>query len=683
MGFNASKADLDNEVAWINGALKPVACLQCPIWVYDVDNSRILWCNKSSLLLWQSDSEQELLSRELGADMSLSVAKRLKQYKLDFINDADTQFREIWTLYPNGEPTTFNIVFSAFQLNTGRICMFCEVIDQKEDENEAIRSAEALLHTSVNISLYTASGEPLYRNPAARSSVRSAACTLGDHFNNAELIHQLQNSENDEVNAVTSVQTVNGERWHDITARRCKDAVSGVAAWLISEVDVSRLKATEERAQFLAEHDTLTQLPNRNYVSIYFQARIDKLLSTNRPGALIFIDLDNFKDVNDSLGHDAGDQLLIEVSKRLRLVSVEEDTVARLGGDEFLLLIDLSDGEIKIENTAKKIIDIVSQPIMIQGREIQVTPSIGVAMFPSDGLHIQELMRHADLAMYHAKDVGKNNYAYFTEKLSEAVETRMSLESEIKNGLKNNEFEAYFQPRVDVNSGLIVGAEALARWNHPERGLVPPSVFIPVCEESGLIADLGKEIYFQSVVAQREWTEQGYDLRISVNLSPLQFAENDLDDDLIRITQECEGNPKKIELEITESVLLGNDQETIEKLHRLVKHGFQISIDDFGTGYSSLAYLHRYPISCLKIDRSFIQSLDTAKPIVELIISMAKLFDLYVVAEGVEEDVQLNVLQSYQCHEYQGFLFSKPIDFDSFTQLVANQSTVVPIIRVA
>jgi len=361
---------------------------------------------------------------------------------------------------------------------------------------------------------------------------------------------------------------------------------------------------------------------------------------------------------------------LIEVAASLQSLAVLDNSVARLGGDEFLLLIDVSESEDRLEQTAEKVIRIVSQPVIIQGREIQVTPSVGVAVFPRNGTNIRELMRHADLAMYHAKDVGKNNFAYFTQELSEAVESRISLESEIKAALKNGEFVAYFQPRVDVNTGSIVGAEALARWLHPTKGLVPPSDFIPACEASGLITDLGKQIFIQSVIAQRKWAEDGLDLRLSVNLSPLQFAESDLVDELIRSIEQHQGNPKRIELEITESVLLGNDQETIEKLTRLVQYGFQISIDDFGTGYSSLAYLHRYPISCLKIDRSFIQSIETTKPIVELIISMAKLFDLYVVAEGVEETEQLEMLKSFQCQEYQGFLFERPIDFDQFTRLI-------------
>ena len=665
-----SNNQLKVDIATLAKSLSPMERLQHPIWVFDIDNACVIWSNEASLVLWQAETIEELTSREMGSTMSMSVSKRLNQYKADFTADEKTAFNEIWTLYPNGEPKSLDVVFSGFRLESGRICMLCEVSNQSSGENETLRSVEALLHTSVQISLYAASGEPLYRNPAARSSVQNPKNTLSEHFGNHDLIRHLQESGEGEINVVSSVHTINGVKWHDITARRCMDAVSADAAWLISEVDVSRLKATEEHAQFLAEHDTLTNLPNRNYVSIYFQSRIDRLIADGRKGGLVFLDLDNFKDVNDTLGHDAGDSLLLEVSLRLEEVASSEDCVARLGGDEFLILLDQFESETAVGNRVARIIEEVSKPITLLGRDIEITPSIGIALFPDNGVKIQELMRHADLAMYNAKDAGKNSYSYFSPHMSEAVESRISLESEIRTALKNDEFIAYFQPRVDVNSDEIVGAEALARWQHPIRGLVAPDVFIPVCEASGLINDLGKTIFAEAVKAQCEWLKHGHDLRLSVNLSPLQFAEPNMVDDLMQIVNKYEGDPTRIELEITESVLLGNDQETIGKLHQLVDCGFYISIDDFGTGYSSLAYLHRYPINCLKIDRSFVQSLDTAKPIVELIISMAKLFNFRVVAEGVEEKEQLELLREYQCQEYQGFLFERPIEFDKFSLLL-------------
>jgi len=301
---------------------------------------------------------------------------------------------------------------------------------------------------------------------------------------------------------------------------------------------------------------------------------------------------------------------------------------------------------------------------------MRVTPSIGISLFPENGRSINDLMRHADLAMYHAKDNGRNDFAFFSEDLSEAVEARINLDAELIEALEKKQFVTYFQPRVDIDSNLITGAEALVRWIHPEKGMIPPDKFIPACEASGLISELGKSVLTQSVCAQRAWADAGFNMRVSVNLSPIQFGEESLVDDIISIVKENNGQAKDIELEITESVLLGNDQSTIDKLHALVEHGFRIAIDDFGTGYSNLAYLHRYPICVLKIDRSFIMELDRAQPIIELIISMAHLFKLDVVAEGVETQEQLDALKGYDCQEYQGYLFARPMPLDEITSLI-------------
>lgn len=640
------------------------------VWVYDFDNASIQWSNAGGLDLWQADSLEELQRRELKSDMTQTVASRLRQYQTDFLRDENIEFREIWTLYPNGAPSTVEVIFSSLWLDDGRMGMMCMAMPQAERDSEALRSLEALLHTSVMISLFTADGVPLYRNPAARSSVRNFTETLQDHFVSDETMQLLQSSPEEEVNIVASVYTVDGKRWHDINARRCHDAVSGDTAWLISEADVSRLKATEERAQFLAEHDTLTGLPNRNYVSMVFKRHIEQIQAQGGKGALIFIDLDHFKDINDTLGHDAGDKLLIKVASRLKSLASGIDNVARLGGDEFLVIQSPIESGKDARLLAGQIKNELAKPFTLQGRKIRVTPSIGISLFPADGRNINDLMRHADLAMYHSKDSGRNDFSFFTKELSEAVESRINLESELMVALHEGQFVTYFQPRVDIRTNTITGAEALVRWIHPERGLVSPVSFIPACEASGLIGTLGKFVLTQSVLAQREWAKLGHNVRVSVNLSPLQFGEESLVDDIVKIVADHDGDPENLELEITESVLLGHDQATIDKLHALVESGFRIAIDDFGTGYSNLAYLHRYPIRCLKIDRSFISQLDTATPIVELIVSMARLFKLDVVAEGVETQEQLEALRAFDCQEYQGFLFERPINFQAFTALL-------------
>ncbi len=650
--------------------------LQQPVWIYDFDNTSVHWANAAGLVVWQAESLEDLQSRDFGKDMTETVANRLLQYRSDFLRDEEIQFREMWTLYPNGEPQNMKVVFSSVFLQDGRMAMLCEALSESQLDNDALRSAEALLHTSVMITLYAATGEPLYRNPAARTAARTYNESLTSHFVTDAVSDLLLNATEQEVSTVASVKTSDGIAWHDITARRCLDSVTGDHAWLISEVDVSRLKATEEHAQFLAEHDTLTSLPNRNYVSMEFKNRLEKILAAKQKAALIFIDLDHFKDVNDTLGHDAGDQLLIAVADRLKKLVRNVDAVARLGGDEFLIFISPVTDEATVEDVVKRIQAELPKPIVLQSREISVTPSIGISLCPENGRNINDLMRHADLAMYHAKDNGRNNYSFFSENLSEAVESRITLESELTTALEESQFITHFQPRVSINGDTITGAEALVRWEHPEKGLISPGTFIPACEASGLIAELGKYVLRDAVIAQVEWEKKGYDIRISVNLSPLQFGEDTLVSDLVDIVKSNHGKPELIELEITESVLLGHDQTTIEKLHALVTHGFRIAIDDFGTGYSNLAYLHRYPIDCLKIDRSFIMQIDSVRPIVELIVSMARLFELDVVAEGVETQEQLHALQNFDCQEYQGFLFAKAMSFIDFSDLLAQHDQI-------
>jgi len=448
---------------------------------------------------------------------------------------------------------------------------------------------------------------------------------------------------------------------------------TGNHTWLVSEVDVSQLKATEEHAKYLAEHDILTGLRNRNYILNDFQNSIDQIQKAKEKGALIFIDLDHFKDINDSLGHDAGDKLLVVVSNRLKEIIRNDDAVARLGGDEFLILLaPITDCD-QVMVIAERIRLALSQPINLGVREVKVTPSIGISLFPDNGYKIDDLMRYADLAMYNVKDSGRNHCSFFSEELSEAIEGRINLESEIEAALDKEQFVTFFQPRVCVKTNAILGAEALVRWIHPEKGMIPPDKFIPACESTGLICQLGKLVLLQTVRAQRGWAEKGINIPVSVNLSPVQFNDESLVRDIIDIVDSNNGDAHNLELEITESVLLGNDQSTIDKLNLLVDQGFGIAIDDFGSGYSNLAYLHRYPIGCLKIDKSFIKDLDTASPIVELIIAMTRVLGLRVVAEGVETKEQLSTLQENDCPEYQGFLFSRPIPYDEFSALICNQ----------
>jgi diguanylate cyclase (GGDEF)-like protein len=646
--------------------------LKTPVWIFDTDNSCVVWANQAALKVWSAESLAELKARDLRKDMSVSVAKRLKQYQEDF-EKSGARFSELWTLYPHGEPRTLHVNYSGIRLADGRMAMFCEGLEQHSETPETLRSAEALLHATVMISLYSPDGSPLYRNPAARADVGSAHETLGSRFVDEADHHKIRSAltQRGEGRLVARIRSLDGIRWHEITARECRDAATGAPAILISEVDVSDLKETEEKAHFLALHDVLTGLLNRTYVQREFQALLDDAKARGEQIGLLFIDLDRFKTINDSLGHAAGDELLIESARRLRNAVRETDVVARVGGDEFLILMNNASDRARLDSVAERIRRELSRPVLVGNCELQVTPSTGISVFPDDGEDVETLMRSADLALYEAKDNGRNCHRYFSAAMKERAETRLETESSLRRALELKEFELFYQPRVAIADNRIVGAEALVRWRHSTRGLVGPTEFISICEETGLIEPLGAWVLESAARQQKAWQDRGYDIDVSINLSPRQFRNKALLPLIERITAETGCNPRRIELEITESMLMGNDKDIDETLRILNDLGFSICIDDFGTGYSNLSYIQRYPVKCLKIDRSFIADLDRNSALTKLIISMCDLINAKIVAEGVETEEQLDWLRKNNCHEFQGFLFSGAIAVDDFNVLLA------------
>jgi diguanylate cyclase (GGDEF)-like protein/PAS domain S-box-containing protein len=650
--------------------------LTTPVWIFDIDNSRVVWANQAALEVWRAETLAELTARDLGKDMSISVAKRLRQYQEDFEKQGAT-FSELWTLYPKGEPKTLRVIYSGIRLRDGRMAMFCEGLAYHSETAETLRSAEALLHATVMISLYDSGGRPLYRNPAARTDVGSVDATLASRFVDDADHQKIRTSLNQrgEARLVARVRATGGVRWHEITARECRDAVTGSPAILISEIDVSDLKQTEEKAQFLALHDVLTGLKNRAYVQQEFQTLLDGATVRGEQVGLLFIDIDRFKNINDSLGHGIGDELLIEVARRLQKSVREADVVARAGGDEFLVLLNEASDRDSLNAIAERIRQELSKPVLAETRELQVTASIGISVFPDDGADIDTLMKSADLALYQAKDNGRNCHRYFSSAMREDAETRLETESSLRRALEQREFELFYQPRVSIAENRIVGAEALLRWRHRTKGLVGPNQFISVCEETGLIEPIGAWVLETAARQQRIWQERGYPIAVSVNLSPRQFRNQSLLPLVRRITAETGCDPALMEFEITESILMGNDDKITETLQVLSELGFSISIDDFGTGYSNLAYIQRYPVTCLKIDRSFVADLKTNGAITELIISMCQLIKAKIVAEGVETEEQLAWLREKRCHEYQGYLFSRPVALDQFEGLLAGMNS--------
>jgi diguanylate cyclase (GGDEF)-like protein len=421
-------------------------------------------------------------------------------------------------------------------------------------------------------------------------------------------------------------------------------------------------------------HDPLTQLPNRLLLEDRIGQAIGGCQRSGTRCAALFVDLDRFKSVNDSLGHFVGDELLRAVADRLRLAMRAEDTVSRLGGDEFVVLLrHVQDAE-DATTVGAKLVELLSGPIAVHGHELRVTSSIGAAIFPDHGNTAQMLITNADAAMYHVKKSGRNGFGLFAPEMSTFFPDRLALEQDLRRALERRELELYYQPKVDVKTGDIIGMEALARWRHPERGLIAPSDFIPLAEETGLIMPIGQWVLREACRQNRAWQKQGLPpLRVAINISAAQLRHDDLADSVALALRETGMDARYLEIEITESVVMQNASSALASLDRLSQMGIHLAVDDFGTGYSSLSYLKRFPLNTLKIDRSFIRDLSSDRndaAIVRAIITLAHSLRLEVVAEGVEEDAQLAFLRSFGGDQYQGFLHSQPLPAAAFERLL-------------
>jgi len=438
--------------------------------------------------------------------------------------------------------------------------------------------------------------------------------------------------------------------------------------------DITKRKSSEEKLRFLANYDQLTSLPNRGL----FIQRLDRALAHakrfNKGLALLYVDLDRFKNINDTLGHDAGDGVLKEVASRLMGCVRKIDTVARLGADEFVLLIEQLTDVRQAGTVGQKLIRNLVEPLLLGGHEYSITASVGISTFPTDGDDSVTLLKNADIAMYRAKEKGKNNVQFYAPAMNLHSVQRLTLEAGLRRALQREEFLLHYQPKVDIASGRVTGMEALVRWNRPESGMVSPADFIPLAEETGLIVAIGEWVLKTAC----EYTcalnrTGGPPLRVAVNLSARQFAQPNLVSNVAIILDATGLPPSALELEITESMVMGNPEQAIQVLRQLKLMGISLSIDDFGTGYSSLGYLKRFPLDHIKIDRSFIKDIpeDTDDAtITRTIISMAHNLRLKVIAEGVETEAQLNFLREHGCDEMQGFFFSRPLEKDQFLALL-------------
>jgi diguanylate cyclase (GGDEF)-like protein/PAS domain S-box-containing protein len=565
-----------------------------------------------------------------------------------------------------------------------------EDITERKHQDERLRLWERAIESSVNAVLITDATHPgnplIYTNPAfERITGYSQEEALGRNSN------FLQNDDRDQPDLKELRQAIREQRegravlrnyrkdgsmfWNELLIAPVRDEKGDKVTHFIGvQNDVTERMSYESQLEHQANYDTLTGLPNRNLLQDRLGQTLAYARRHERELALLFIDLDYFKNINDSLGHNAGDQLLKLVAARLAGSVREGDTVSRQGGDEFVVILsDVAAAE-DVTLVTQKILHVMSESFDVDGRELYVTCSIGIALYPKDGKDGQTLLKNADAALYRAKDMGRNNAQFYAAEMNLKAMERLVLENGLRHALERNEFLLHYQPQVDLRSGEINGMEALVRWQHPELGLVSPVSFIPVAEESGLIVALGEWVLRTACAQNKAWQRAGLKpISVAVNLSARQFRQPNLVEVVAGILRETELDPAHLELELTESLVMQNVEATIATLGRFKAMGIKLSIDDFGTGYSSLSYLKRFPIHTLKVDQSFVRDIITNPDdaaIAKAIISMAHDLQLRVIAEGVETEAQKTFLQQCRCDDMQGFFFSKPVPAEAFEVLL-------------
>ncbi|HEX5394659.1 MAG TPA: EAL domain-containing protein [Rhodocyclaceae bacterium] len=558
-----------------------------------------------------------------------------------------------------------------------------------EEQQEALTDAQRIAHLG---SWVWEAGEPFIHI----SEEMAHLLEIGDQKLYLEQLPSLFHleDENSIADALMQVKTSSEARMLDARPRNSSTGVEILHLQMESQrengqlkcirgtlQDVTAIRNAEAYIHHLAHYDALTGLPNRNHWLERAKIALAAALRHNEQLAVLFLDLDQFKTVNDSLGHPVGDRLLAKVAKRLSACLRGEDLLARLGGDEFVVLQERIERASDAGAVARKMLMALSKPFDIEGHELTLTVSIGVALFPNDSQNIDSLLQQADVAMYSAKSKGRNNYQYFAPEMTARASERLLLEASLRRALERREFELYYQPQIEPRTGRVCGAEALIRWHHPERGLLMPGNFISVAEDSGLIVPMGDWILEEVFAQQIRWQLAGVPpVRLAANISALQFVQEDFVTKVERLLAQTDANPQQLELELTESTLMEPDQKLMDRLIQLRRRGFTLALDDFGTGYSSLSYLKRLPITRLKVDRSFVMDLpgDTEDAAIAMAtLSIARDLGMEVVAEGVETEAQYEFLMERGCNNMQGFLFSKPLPVAEFEAYVRKHGSVL------
>lgn len=564
-----------------------------------------------------------------------------------------------------------------------------DITDRKQMEEEVRKSEEQYRiiaeNTSDIISMIDKSGKCLYLSPSHRK-------ILDHHVPDDQIINLLDFvvEEDREIMAYAILYTSSTRKeymaecrlksnrkttvWTETKLNPVLDEQGDVKTLLLVTRDITERKLSEETIHHLAYHDALTDLPNRRMFIQHLNREIISAKRFQSNLAVLFLDMDRFKDVNDSFGHDVGDLLLVEAAKRLQKCVRTGDMVGRLGGDEFTILLTQITGRQEAADIAGHIMQELQKPFAFNGNEFNISCSIGIALFPDDGDQAEDLLKRADTALYTVKSRGRNGFDFFDPTMEAKSLERILLENELRKAIEKKHFQIYYQPKMDISTGKLNGMEALVRWMHPELGVIPPNRFIPIAEETGMILPLGEWILHEACRQNKEWHDQGFELKVSVNLSARQIYQKDLVAMIKQTLTETGLDPKWLELEITESIFVKMEEATCV-LQQIRQEGIQISIDDFGTGYSSFSYIKSLPVDTIKIDASFIRDVhhnQESQAIVKAIVTIAQSLNMNVIAEGIELSDQVEALQQNGCGLGQGYLFSKPLaknDFDEYLRM--------------
>ncbi|MFK8077799.1 MAG: putative bifunctional diguanylate cyclase/phosphodiesterase [Granulosicoccus sp.] len=640
----------------------------------DQNFTTLLWANDAGLRFWGITQPDVSSAQDFMSELNL----RKKSEWRGFFRTLDNLEEPRVIRCPNRISQPAEVVTTVrveSQVDTHQIEVVTFRVLSEESFNKIETSIEAtsLNHTDTIFMLFDANNQLTYRNAAALRDLPETSLTFSEVFSDPTasetLLKSLRNKR--EVQVEQELKTRHGSCWHTVSLKKITAATDTGFSVLMTANNSSRWHVSEQRAKDLAQKDSLTSLPNRAAMSAFLRKLTYRKTSDKHETefGLFFLDLDRFKIINDSLGHAAGDELLIEVANRLRHSVGETGNVYRLGGDEFVVIFDGIAGYDELTEQAENILNDMSKPANIADQKLRIRPSIGICTYPADGKSITEVLEHADAAMYLAK-AEHSGYCFFdaqmTKSHSDSSKKRLTLENDLITALEENQLEIYYQPKVSCQDLSVAGVEALLRWNHPERGMIPPEEFIRIAEETNHISAIGRWVLETAMKQQREWHDAGRTLPMAINISAQQFHNGDLVEHVSGALKVSGCDPDRVELEITESMLLGDTDQIQATLQQLSSMGITLALDDFGTGFSNLAYLQKYPLDVMKIDRIFLAD-QKRSMLMGTILNIGKVLGLTVVAEGVENSVQADWLISRGCDQLQGFYFSKPLPVEEIT----------------